>query len=279
MISSDYLGYVCWYSLPSDLLVPLSDLEAFREEVDPLIKLPKKPTPINLFKRVCKTFKYVDEEESIKYDISSQDVKSQSLPTRQINKKIDSHNHILGWVSLTENNEISFTCNTLDQETWDTIVDRISFLYSQAEYVDHMAVRSVIKNALEEKLHGLWLNSGTYFVESDYLEKLGKLCSLVQELSLNCEFEIIPLVDGARRRILLWKHLDRELNAMYGQFMTQLYHLPYKASAFKVNRLEDMIVDMEKIYNKMQELQAVAFENPLHDLAAKALQEKIDTWK
>lgn len=251
-MTDNLLGYVTWYSLSSATIVSLSELEKFREGVDPLIKLPKKPTKINLFKRVCKGFKLILESQEdgteSKYTISDKDIKFDGYIARKISVSVNKTNTSLGYVKFnTETTEVEFEkSGIIDEELWENIQTSFISAYSKDDTIDHMGLRSVIKDALEDKMLAVWLNSGTYFVEPKFFDKLVDLKNTINSLENDCvEMEIIPLLDQQPQREMLYKYYYIYIMSIEIEFFEKLASLPHKPTAYQVKKLESLIEQID----------------------------------
>jgi hypothetical protein len=253
MSSNDFLGYVVWYSLPSNILVDLSELEPFREELDPLIRLPKKPSKINLFKRACKEVRWKDDGtkyffgDEIKYSggiyryfIEEYKIDGVTIQDERGKATLTSDGHF-----LLESLSDSFP------SIWEKASTDLKAKMQMENYVDHMAIRSVIKDALENKMKAVWLNSGTYFVKSD-LEQLETLRKIV--FKIGGELEIVPLVDTSRQRNMIVSGYSRLVNNTEKVFSEKLADLPEKPSAYKVQKLQEMIDYVKDIEAEVKQL-------------------------
>lgn len=247
-----FLGNVAWYSLPSNLLVDLSELEKFREEIDPLIKLPKKPSKVNLFKRACKETNW--KEDGVRYSFS-EEKKTIHGPARNFIEKYRSDGSVFedvkGRVYLDSNNKL--VCEELSEKyllNWDAACEMLKEKMRLENHVDHMAVRSVIKDVLENKMKAVWLNSGTYFVKSQY--SLSALRKIV--FCIGGEMEFIPLVNNPQQRSLLHSGYSRMVYAIEAEFSKKLAKLGENPSAFKVEQLKKMIDEVTYLQNEMSKL-------------------------
>ena len=263
----DKLGNVVFYSLPSDLLVPLPELERFREELDPMIKLPKKPTLVNLWKRILRT-RQKDELGNV-YSFGDEQKGDDSIYHYLI-KENGEETETMGWLlwdsSDDENNGIKYNPIIVGLElvpVEQTIVEQL-----KNDMVDHMAVRSVIKDALEDKFKAVWLMSGTYFVETMYTEKLDILKELVR--SLGGEFQVIPLINTEEQRDMVGAGYIRMIRAIEKEFRIKLIELPLNPSAFKVKKLEAMIKEIGELEEKVIQYTGALFSASIH------LQQELD---
>ena len=241
MSENDFLGHIVWYSLPSNLLVPLPELEQFREELDPLIKLPKKPSKTNLFKRACKEARwkdggikyYFDEEMKYsggvyRYFIEEYKIDGNTIQDRKGRATLSSDGKVLDLEQLSDSYP----------SIWEKAAAMVLSAMDREDYVDHMAVRSIIKDALENKMKAVWLNSGTYFVKSN-LEELKILRRIV--FKLGGTLEIIPLVDTTSQRSMVSFGYSNLTNAAEKEFSEKLDALPENPSVVKVKKLQELI--------------------------------------
>jgi hypothetical protein len=249
----DFLGNVTWYSLPSNLLVNLSELETFREELDPLIKLPKKPSKVNLFKRACKEAGWKDG--GIKYFFTNE-IKTSTGICRYFTEQYKADdgtitNHTKGKATLTSDGEIILeSLSDSFPSIWEKAEAMILSAMNMQNFVDHMAVRSVIKDVLENKMKAVWLNSGTYFVKSEY--DLSVVKNIVD--SIGGEMEFVPLVNNPQQRSMLCSGYSRMVYNIEEEFSEKLANLSDKPSAFKVEQLKKMIEEVKYLQNEISNL-------------------------
>lgn len=246
MNEDNFLGYIVWYSLRSDILVDLPSLEKFREELDPLIKLPKQPTLTNLWKRLLKT-KHKDYTGDV-YSFSNVAMDGEGdCVYHYLMRQNDAISEAVGRLVWDSSDDENITIDYLPILSGMELlpVEQTIVKQLQTHMVDHMAVRSVIKDALENKMKAVWLNSGTYFVKSD-LNRLNILKKLVNEID-GCQLQVIPLVDNGEQRTMVVDGYKNMLLSLDAEFDIRLSELPVKPSAFKVQKLEKLIDQAKEI--------------------------------
>lgn len=259
----DFLGNIVWHTLGSDSRFSRTQLIELLQNLELDLKVPGEPSATNIFKRAIKTFDFLEVDEegtkniyTLEKAFENDNTVIAQLHLKQTNKRLGINLVDLKYEFKFDKLTNEFETTYIGDRIHDMIRQHLLFsLEDEVSSLDHLAIRNMVRTYLEDELNGLWLKSGTYFVENEYTETLNKIKSLFTMLGPSeSSIEVIPLVDSEEQRAMVSNAFLSKLFTEVGEFNLEVKALSDKPTAYqikKLNRNLESIKAREEQANKL----------------------------
>ena len=215
---TEFIGSVVWNALPSSEDC-LWDLEELKEQADKLhlfFKYPSPPSKKNLFKRVAKTLSIPIPVSDVNGDSEIVDNITFASGPSPLRRSVISSNVKQSYILLDDDGKVQVD----GDYAWRHHI--IQEFYNEMDrnegMIDHLALRAMIRDFLENKLQGLWLKSGTYFVDNSKESEVYGLYQFCDYLAHDVKLDIVPMVDDTLRRKIVYDALENKSNTITEEF-------------------------------------------------------------
>lgn len=208
------LGNIGWYSLKTGSTVQFDLLERSFKENDIKAMKVKAPSEDNIFRKGCSSIE-VETSEGVLKTVKLEDTKV--YLNRQIVLESDRGKKVLGTLRFNRRTkEVKLRKYGLIEGKY--LAKLIDYIDLHKGKIDDSHLRQVIRDFLENKIDGLKMRSGVYFIEGEYTSKLNALAKSLNDVD-GCYIFTVPLLDTPEQRqmlkVFLKNEFDNQVNDIY----------------------------------------------------------------
>ena len=213
------LGWVCWYSLPTDTRVNFETFNLLVEQYDAPIRTMRPPSSADVFRRACKEVDLTNNSRGenkrmdfflhkreydnfyIHYDISVESWFNDERVSVQDKAGIVTFERKTSKISV----HMPIECDEIHTKLQ-------AFMDSEGGLLPVIQIREAIRHAFEKNMKGIRLKNGVYFIPRNYRETLTSLMSVYHDLD-GANMAAVPLSDSPMQREMLVFNIRKQLES------------------------------------------------------------------
>lgn len=286
-----YLGFLCWYSIPENLLDHTHVVQEMARAGLQDFSLPAVPKGSDVFKRACSSNQRKNvaahSNDRHNYLIRDTGFENGMIWRRLVRETVDMDGHTLGYVEQVEfeydTEHDSVVYRLLDGDPYTPTDQNAAEIAVQVEHDFKAWNNKITAGTLRLQLRDIFRgwrataarpSGGIYFVRRDHLEEVGRVEQFVGSLP-DCNFHSLPLLDDTKQREMLKVAYENEGIGEVDRILSEIgeimstpngrltseryagYATRYKALTRKMADYSDLLDDtMEGVASRLEIWQA-----------------------
>lgn len=243
------LGNLGWYSLKTGTTVDYDNLKKNFEKYQLRIMNIKQPSEANLFRKACSSIEVETREGTVR---AVKMADSKMYVSRRLVLETEKGKRALGVLSFNKRTkEIKIRKPRNEEYKFEAKVKQ--YVSDNKGIVDDSHLRQVIRDYFENKLEGLKLRSGLYFIENGNSEKINDLSKALEGIE-GCKIFSNKLEDTEQQRdmlkVFIEEQFEQELEEVYYLWKEVMDKDPNKVLAKDILFIKEGLSKLETTVDK-----------------------------